>query len=85
MSRCNMNENKLNSNVHNIHLHNFNSCNILNNNIKKISICCNNTTLNLGGLEIFGFGDNNKNKEEYLVEEVAKSYVINMGNQDTLL
>ena len=79
MRRSEVNERRLN-----IHKQNFSNHNILSRNISKISIDYNNTTLSEGQVEIFEVEDNNK-EEEDLVDEEAKSYVIIVDNQDTLL
>ena len=84
MSRCKLNEYNITTILLNIHQDNSNNRNILGCNINEINICRSNTTLNLGGLGIFRAEDNNK-KEDDLVEEEAKLYVIIMDNQDTLL
>ena len=68
----------------NISLHIFNNSNILSHNINKISILRSNTTLNLGGVEILKV-EENKKREEDLVEEGAKLYVITMDNKETFL
>ena len=69
MSRCKLNECSLS-----ISLHNINNINILNWNTSKINILNKNNTLYKGGVGILEVEDNNK--EEDLVEEEAKSYVI---------
>ena len=75
MSKCKLNECSLS-----ISLHNINNNNILNHNTSRISILKNNNTLHKGGVEILEVEDNNK--EEDLVKEEAKSYVIIAGSQD---
>ena len=59
-------------------LHNINNNNILNRNTSRISIFNNNNTLHKGGVGILEVEDNNK--EENLVEEDAKLYVIIVGS-----
>ena len=74
MSKC-----KLNEHILSISLRNINNNNILNHNTSRISILKNNNTLHKGGVEILEVEDNNK--EEDLVKEEAKSYVIIVGSQ----
>ena len=76
-SRCNLNEHSLNMILCNIKNHNS-----LNWNTNKIGILNNNNTLCKGEVETLEIEDNNK--EEDLVKEEAKSYVINVGCQDIL-
>ena len=78
MSKC-----KLNKCILSIILHNTNNNNILNRNTSIISILNNNNTLRKEGVGILEVED--KNKEEDLVEEEAKSYVIIVGSLDILL
>ena len=78
MSRCKLNERSLS-----IILHTINNKNTLNCITNKISVLNNNNTLCKGGVGILEVRDNNK--EDDLVEEEAKSYVITVDNQDTLL
>ena len=61
-----------------ISLRNINNNNILNRNTSRISIFNNNNTLHKGGVGILEVEDNNK--EENLVEEDAKWYVIIVGS-----
>ena len=75
MSIYKMNEHNLS-----IILCSFNNNNILNRNTNQTSILNKNNTLYKGGLGTLEVKD--KNKEEYLVEEEANSYVIIVGNQD---
>ena len=77
MSICKMNECSLS-----IILFNINNDNTLSRNTSRINIH-NNNTLHKEGVENLEVEDNNK--EEDLVEEEAKSYVIIVGIQDTLL
>ena len=78
MSRCKLNERSLS-----IILHNINNCNTLSHNTNIISILNKNNTVCKGGVETLEVEDNNK--EEDLVEEEAKSYVIIVGNQKILI
>ena len=77
MIRCKTNNKSLN-----IILLNIKNYNTLNQNTNRINILNNNNTLRKGKVGILEVEDNNK--EEDLVEEEAKSYVIIMDNQDTL-
>ena len=61
-------------------LRSFNNNNLLNYNISQTSILNNNNTLCKGGVGTLEAKDNNK--EEDLVEEEAKSYIIIVGIQD---
>ena len=75
MSRCKLNECNLS-----IILLNINNHNTLCRNTSRISILNNNNTLRKGGVETLDVEDNNK--EEDLVGEEAKSYVIIVGSHD---
>ena len=75
ISKCKLNECSLS-----IILHSINNNNIINCNTNRISIINNNNTLRKGGVRILEVEYNNK--EEDLVEEEVKSYVIIVGNQD---
>ena len=63
-----------------ISLRSFNNNNILNCNTSQSSILNNNNTLHRGGVGILDVEDNIK--EEDLVKEEAKLYVIIVGSQD---
>ena len=75
VNRCKLKECSLN-----ISLCNINNNNTLNRNTSRINILNKNNTLCKGGLEILDVEDNNK--EEDLVKEEAKSYVIIVGSQE---
>ena len=72
MSICKLNERSLS-----INLCNINNCNTLSRNTNRISILNNNNTLRKGEVETLEVKDNNK--EEDLVGEESKSYVIIVG------
>ena len=73
ISRCKLNEHNLN-----IILLRINNRNTLSLNTSRISILNNNNTLRKGGVKTLESKYNNK--EEDLVEEEAKSYVIIAGS-----
>ena len=75
MNKCNLNGRNLN-----IILHSINNKNILNHSTNIINILNNNNTLSKGGVGILEVKD--RNKEDDLVKEEAKSYVIIVGIQD---
>ena len=75
MSRCKLNKRSLSIILLNIKNHSTLNCNS-----SKINILNNNNSLRKGGVKILEVKDNNK--EEDLVEEEAKLYVIIVGIQD---
>ena len=76
MRKCKLSEHSLS-----ISLLNINNCNTLSRNTSRINILSNNNTLRKGGVETLEVEDNNK--EEDMVKEEAKLYVIIVGSQDT--
>ena len=75
MSRCKLNKHSLS-----IILQNINNRNTLSYNTEKINVLNNKNNLHKGGVKTLEVEDNNK--DEYLVEKEAQSYVIIVGSHE---